>query len=255
MDELIFINLCLIQLLLLPDCILYTLLIVFFFLRILLYLLGFPVGSDGKEPACNVDDWCSIPGSGRSPGEGNGNPFQYSCLRNPIDSSLSLYYCFLNVPPLSLHSLTSLISNCLNCPFGTQGRCRKPRPFSYKHEMMDPERLLYLGAPHSGAQFTVKMSPFMPFLVVLTFTGLCWIVLYCSLTARLLQLLLPAVDPHSSGIKNSAGQPINFTVFKIFLGHIEIILLFLQNAEGLVIHTRQFWVNMHIPIVFRWVNR
>ena len=69
------------------------------------------------------------------------------------------YLCtivFLTAPPLSLLSLTSLVSNCLNCPFGTQGRCRKLRPFSYKHEMMDPERLLYLGAPHNDAQFTVK---------------------------------------------------------------------------------------------------
>ena len=36
-------------------------------------------------PACNVGDLDSIPGSGRSPGEGNGNPFQYACLENPMD--------------------------------------------------------------------------------------------------------------------------------------------------------------------------
>ena len=40
---------------------------------------GFPDGSDGKESACNVG---AIPGSGRSPGERNGNPLQYSCLEN-----------------------------------------------------------------------------------------------------------------------------------------------------------------------------
>ena len=45
--------------------------------------LGFPGGSDGKESACSVGDLGSIPGSGRSPGEGNGNPLQYSCLENP----------------------------------------------------------------------------------------------------------------------------------------------------------------------------
>ena len=44
-----------------------------------------PDGSDGKEPACNAGDPGSIPGSGRSPGEGNGNPLQYSCLENPMD--------------------------------------------------------------------------------------------------------------------------------------------------------------------------
>ena len=44
---------------------------------------GFPGGSDGKESACSVGDLGSIPGLGRSPGEGHGNPLQYSCLENP----------------------------------------------------------------------------------------------------------------------------------------------------------------------------
>ena len=47
--------------------------------------LGFPGGSDGKESAYNEGDWASIPGSGRSSGEGNGNPLQYSCLENSMD--------------------------------------------------------------------------------------------------------------------------------------------------------------------------
>ena len=47
---------------------------------------GIPGGSDGKESACNEEDPGSIPGSGRSPGEGNGNPFQYSCPENSTDS-------------------------------------------------------------------------------------------------------------------------------------------------------------------------
>ena len=46
---------------------------------------GFPDGSDGKEFACNAGDLGSIPGSGRSSGEGNGNSLQYSCLENPKD--------------------------------------------------------------------------------------------------------------------------------------------------------------------------
>ena len=46
---------------------------------------GFPIGSVHKESACNAGDLGSIPGSGRSPGEGNGNPLQYSCLENPMD--------------------------------------------------------------------------------------------------------------------------------------------------------------------------
>ena len=49
---------------------------------------GFPGGCSGKEPACQfrrLRDKGSIPGSGRSPGEGHGNPLQYSCLENPMD--------------------------------------------------------------------------------------------------------------------------------------------------------------------------
>ena len=46
---------------------------------------GFPDGSDSKESACNAEDLGLIPGSGRSPGEGNGNSLQYSCLENSKD--------------------------------------------------------------------------------------------------------------------------------------------------------------------------
>ena len=46
---------------------------------------GFPDGSEVKASASNAGDLGSIPGSGRSPGEGNGNPLQYSCLENPMD--------------------------------------------------------------------------------------------------------------------------------------------------------------------------
>ena len=48
--------------------------------------LGFPGGSDGKESACHVEDLGSVPGLGRSSGEGIGYPLQYSCLENPMDS-------------------------------------------------------------------------------------------------------------------------------------------------------------------------
>ena len=47
--------------------------------------IGFPGSSDGKNSVCNAGDLGLIPGSGISPGEGNGKPFQYSCLRNPMD--------------------------------------------------------------------------------------------------------------------------------------------------------------------------
>ena len=47
--------------------------------------MGFPNSSDGQESACNAGDPGSMPGWGRSPGAGNGNPFQYLCLENPMD--------------------------------------------------------------------------------------------------------------------------------------------------------------------------
>ena len=46
---------------------------------------GFPDGSVGKESACKAGDMGSLPGSGRSPTGRNGNPFQYSCLEDPMD--------------------------------------------------------------------------------------------------------------------------------------------------------------------------
>ena len=50
--------------------------------------MGFPGDSDGKVTACNAGDLGSIPGLGRSPGEGNGNPFQHSCLENSMDGGV-----------------------------------------------------------------------------------------------------------------------------------------------------------------------
>ena len=49
---------------------------------------GFPGSSDDKVSACNVGDLGLIPGWGRSPGEGNGNPLQYSCLENSVDGGV-----------------------------------------------------------------------------------------------------------------------------------------------------------------------
>ena len=52
---------------------------------VLCVCMGFPSSSVGKESACNAGNPGSIPGSGRSPGEGNGDPLQYSCLGNSMD--------------------------------------------------------------------------------------------------------------------------------------------------------------------------
>jgi len=47
-------------------------------------LEGFPGGSEGKESVCNAGDLGSIPGAGKSPGKGHGNPLQYSCLETTM---------------------------------------------------------------------------------------------------------------------------------------------------------------------------
>ena len=51
----------------------------------ILVFKGFPGGAEVKASACNMRELGSIPGQGRSPGEGNGNPLQYSCLENSMD--------------------------------------------------------------------------------------------------------------------------------------------------------------------------
>ena len=57
----------------------------FCLLKLSYWIVGFPGGSDGKVPVYNAEDLGSIPGLGRSLGEGNVNPLQYSCLENLVD--------------------------------------------------------------------------------------------------------------------------------------------------------------------------
>ena len=57
--------------------------------------MGFPIGSAGKESSCNAGDLGSIPGLGRSPGEENGYPFQYSGLENSMDSIVYVYIQYM----------------------------------------------------------------------------------------------------------------------------------------------------------------
>ena len=71
-------HLCIVPLILSNLCFMY-------FKLLWVHNKDFPGGSDGKASACNAGDQGSIPGWGRSPGEGNGKPLQYSCLENPTD--------------------------------------------------------------------------------------------------------------------------------------------------------------------------
>ena len=67
--------------------------LVVFNLHIFNWLMGFAGGSKGKGSACSAGDLGSIPGSGRSPGEGNGYPLQYSCLENFMDREVWQALC------------------------------------------------------------------------------------------------------------------------------------------------------------------
>ena len=73
------------------------------------YSQGFPGGSDGKESACSVGDLSSIPGLGRSPGEGKGYPLQYSGLENPMD-------CIVHVFTKSQTRLSNYAQNTILLP-------------------------------------------------------------------------------------------------------------------------------------------
>ena len=76
--------------------------------------MGFPSGSEGKEPACNAGDLGSIPGLGRSAGEGNGNPLQHSCLENSMDRGVwqatvhEKYFCGDHFQAINVTSLNSV---------------------------------------------------------------------------------------------------------------------------------------------------
>ena len=77
---------------------------------------GFPGGSDGKESDCDVGDPGSIPGSGRSPGEKNGTPFQYSCLGNSTDRGVwgaTVHRVAKSQTRLSDFSLSKLLYNAV----------------------------------------------------------------------------------------------------------------------------------------------
>ena len=78
--------------------------------------VGFPGGSDDKESAHNSRDLSLIPGSGRSPGEGNGNPLQYSCLENPVHKETwSATVCRVTKSQTRLrskHSVFKVVTEC-----------------------------------------------------------------------------------------------------------------------------------------------
>ena len=78
--------------------------------------MGFPGGSAVKNPPASTGDADSIPGLGRSPGEGNGNPIQYSCLGNPMargDLQAMVHEVTKSWTQLSMHTSPDIARHCL----------------------------------------------------------------------------------------------------------------------------------------------
>ena len=82
---------------------------------------GFLGGSDSKESACNAGDPGSIPESGISPGEGNGNPLQYSCPENPMDrGAWRATVHGVTKSDTTGHSSPQYMNVCIFCCFGDE---------------------------------------------------------------------------------------------------------------------------------------
>ena len=98
--------------------------------------LGFPHSSIGKNSACNAGDLGLIPGSGRSSGEGNGNPLQYSCLENPTDKGAWR---------ATVHGIARICHNLVIKPPWRSYHPRKlPLPFSIECRSISLERCMNL---------------------------------------------------------------------------------------------------------------
>ena len=86
---------------------------------------GFPLWLSGKESACNTGDASSIPGLGRFPGVGNGNPLQYSCLGNAMDSAfftVQLSYPFMTTGETIALTRQTFVAKVMSLPYNMLSR-------------------------------------------------------------------------------------------------------------------------------------
>ena len=125
-----------------------------------LSILGFPHSSVGKESSCNAGDLGSIPGLGRSPGEGNGNPLQYFCLENPMDRGT--WWSTLHGATRVRHDIAT-----------------KPSSIYFTHDSVYISMLLSQFAPPSPSP-TMTTSPFSTRLISTIFLdSICVCVCVC----------------------------------------------------------------------------
>ena len=118
------------------------------FFKFLRHTWGFPSGSDGKESACNAGDLGSIPGLGRSPGGGPGNPLQYSCLENPHGQRSLVGYSLWDHKELDTTELTehSTAQTYLHVTFEIFVYVLNPTPRSIWNQFLLTDfHFLYMG--------------------------------------------------------------------------------------------------------------
>ena len=153
--------------------------------------MGFLGGSEGKESACNAGNPSSIPGSGRSPGEGNGNPLQYSCLENPTDRGAWW---------VTVHIISSVL---LRKPFLLSHVSLQPLPWISAPLMAElpealSECLCFLVSPS-------LLNPFCPELALSQLLG------HCSWQGLLGALVVP-----SSGQVSSSSASVSVHLVTLF---------------------------------------
>ena len=139
------------------------------------YQKGFPGGSDGKESACNAGDQGSIPGLGRYPGEGNGNPLQYFCLKNSMDYSPWGHKELGTTEQLSLSLFLAPAWFVLRCQqFTHQSEMatqrKRPRMSQYYYEnsseLADPWKLSQGPKGVCGKQFDNSCTKYMLAMII-----------------------------------------------------------------------------------------
>ena len=115
--------------------------------------MDFPGGSDGKEYACNVGNLSSIPRSGRSPGEGNGNSLQYSCLENSMDRGA--WWARVHGVTQSQTQLKQPSTHLRGYPVVSQEACRSGRKVSLFALLMVSNSKWFLRSLGKGISISV----------------------------------------------------------------------------------------------------
>ena len=166
------------------------------------FLPDFPGGSNGKVSACSVGDPGSIPGLGRSPGEGNANPLQYSCLENSMDWEA----------PQSLVGYS---------PWGrkesdTTEQLHFRFSSSLSSNVTSPQKTVSFGWRFSSTP--VILDPIIPFFSLVTIRNYLLSFLYCLTSFKRLctpwRFTCSPLNPHSLAVSTAEKVPIKYLLNK-----------------------------------------